>query len=240
MTIRATLLLLAALAFGVSPLLTPEFGGYDPAQFPIPQADPSVQPAGYAFSIWGAIYLWLLLSAGFGLWKRRDDPAWDAVRAPLIASLAVGAVWLPVALRSPIWATVLIWVMLVAALWALIRTPRADLWLLRAPVGLYAGWLTAASCVALGLLAAGWGWPPLGPEGWAIAFLLLALALGLAVLRARASLLYGVALVWALVAVIVRNGFDAVGITAALAALVIAGATLRQLDRQRAAERAGG
>lgn len=30
----------------------------------MPQVDPPVQPAGWAFSIWSEIYLWLIVSAG--------------------------------------------------------------------------------------------------------------------------------------------------------------------------------
>ncbi|MEM8822994.1 MAG: hypothetical protein AAGF30_05225 [Pseudomonadota bacterium] len=235
MTIRAILILLVTLAFALSPMLTPGFGGFRPDQFPVPLENPPVQPAGYAFSIWGVIYLWLTASAVFGIWKRREDPAWDATRLSLLVSLAVGAIWLSVAVNSAIWATILIWVMLAGALGALLRSPSQDLWLLRAPIGLYAGWLTAASAVSLGLIAPGWGIPPLGPQGWAIVALSIGLALGLAILRTQASLLYGVAIVWALVAVTVRNGADFVGLFALVAALIVAGATWRQLARQRTA-----
>lgn len=229
MTLRGALLLVAALAFALSPLLNPGFGGYDPALFPVPIEEPPILPAGYAFSLWGVIYLWLIVMAGFGLWRRAQDPAWDASRVPMILSLAVGATWLPVAMVSPIWATVLIWAMLVAAIWALLRTPERDLWLLRAPVGLYAGWLTAASCVSLGTTLTGWAVPPLGPSGWALACLTLALAIGAAILRARPTLTYGAAIAWALVAVTARDGATLVGIFATGAAVAVAVLTLMRL-----------
>lgn len=222
MTWRAALLLLLALAFAASPLLVPGFGGFEPGQFPVPQEDPPVQPAGYAFSIWGVIYLWLLASAGYGLWRRREDAGWDAPRGPLMLSLGVGAAWLPVALRSPLWATVLIWAMLLGALWALLRSPARDRWLLREPLGLYAGWLTAASAVAVGLIAAGWGVPPFGAEGWAAAALLLGLAIAAGTAWRAGSVAYPVAVAWALVAVTVRNGPDAVGLLALAGAAAMA------------------
>lgn len=235
MTLRAILLLLAALAFAASPLVVPGFGGYDASQLPVPIEEPPVLPAGYAFSLWGLIYLWLIVMAGFGLWRRREDAAWDATRWPLIASLAIGAIWLAVAVASPIWATVLIWAMLAAALVALLRTPDRDAWLLRAPVGLYAGWLTAASCVSLGTVLTGWAVPPLGPTGWAVACLALALAIGAAILRARPSLTYGAAIVWALVAVTARDGAGVAGLFAAGAAIAVAVLTVQRLREARAA-----
>ena len=235
MTLRAVLVLLATLAFAASPLLVPGFGGYDAAQFPTRIEAPPVLPAGYAFAIWGPIYLWLIVMAGFGLARRRDDAGWDATRWPLVASLGLGAAWLAVAVASPVWATVLIWAMLAPALLALLRTPDRDVWLLRAPVGLYAGWLTAASCVSLGTVLTGWAVPPLGPAGWAVACLALALAIGAAMLRARPSLAYGAALVWALAAVTARDGAGLAGLFAAGAAIAVAILTLQRVRAARAA-----
>jgi hypothetical protein len=202
---KAVLVAAAAFAFAAAPLAVP-FEGFDPARYPIPQEDPPVQPAGYAFSIWGPIYLWLIAHALFGLVRRADDPAWDATRWPLALSLAVGAPWLAVATRSPVWATAMIWVMLAAATLALLRTPPGqDRWLLRAPLALYTGWLTAASWVSLALLGAGWGVGP-GALGWAWIALAgaLAMTLGVAYLRPRAPF-HGAAVAWALVAVAVAN-----------------------------------
>jgi hypothetical protein len=219
---KAVFLAAAALAFAAVPLAVP-FDGFAPRAFPIPQEDPPVQPAGYAFGIWGPIYLWLIVHAGYGLVARADSPAWDGPRWPLTASLILGAAWLPVAQISPLWATVMIWAMLATALLALLRAPgRVDPWLLRAPVALYAGWLTAASWVSIGLLGAGYGVGP-GQTGWAWIGLAGALATALAVLRARAdAVLYAAAVVWALVAVAAAN----VGRDLALAVAALAGAAV--------------
>jgi len=117
------LVLIAAIGFALSPLLAPGFGGFDSGQFPFPQIEPPVQPAGYAFAIWGLIYLWLIAGAGYGMWRRRNDMDWAAMRLPLLISLAVGVTWLPVAQASAVWATILIWVMWAFAVWAVLRTP---------------------------------------------------------------------------------------------------------------------
>lgn len=201
------LVLLAAIGFALSPLLAPGFGGFDADQFPIPQIEPPVQPAGYAFAIWGLIYVLLIAGAAYGLWKRRDDPEWATMRVPLLVTLAVGITWLPIAQASAVWATVLIWVMWVFAVWAVLRSPSSggtDAWLGRVPVALYAGWLTAASCVSLGLMAAGYG----GMNQTLAAILALLIALGLAMLIARQrpdafGFLAGV--IWALIGVCVQN-----------------------------------
>lgn len=206
-TARAALLLLATLAFVVSPYFTDGFSGFDPDLFPEPQRNPPVQPAGYAFGIWGLIYVWLIGLAGFGLLRRRNDPAWDAPRLPLIVSLGAGSAWIAVANTSAVWATVLIWAMLLTALAALWRVPQGDgaaRWLGAAPVALYAGWLTAASCVSVGLMLAGFG--VTGPVVAALLALVLAVVIALGVqVRLGRSALYGVTVIWALVGVVVAN-----------------------------------
>ena len=202
--IWAVLVLLAAVAFAASPLLTPGFNGFDPQDFPVPQVDPPVQPAGYAFSIWGLIYLWLIAGAGFGLFARSDSEDWAPARPPLVLSLAVGAFWLPVANLSPIAATVMIWVMTAAALRALFLTGDMDRWWQLSPVAIYAGWLTAAASVSVGLLLAGYGLLEATPA--ALVGLGLALVLALVVqYRLHRAPLYGITVIWALVAVIVAN-----------------------------------
>lgn len=210
---------LAALAFVISPFVSSGFNGFEADQFPVPQDAPPVQPSGYAFSIWGLIYLWLLIGAGFGLIRRFEDPDWAAMRPPLAVSLAVGALWIPAAGLSPLLATGMIWVMLAAALLSLFRSGDTDRWLQQAPVAIYAGWLTAASCVALGLLLGGYGILDATPA----ALVALALALVIAVTvqyRLHRAPEYGVTVIWALVAVIVANSQP---INAAVAGLALIG-----------------
>ena len=217
-----------SVTFAASPLLVPDFGGFDAEQFPIPQDNPPVQPAGYAFAIWGVIYGWLILGLGWGLFKKPSGAQWHDMRKPLCLSLAVGSAWLTVAVASPIWASVLIWVMLLSALAALFLAPVEDTTWAAWPVGLYAGWLSAASCVSLGLLAAGYGW--LNEMTAALTFVGLAIVIGGFVQGAlgRAPT-YGIAVMWALIAVAVQNydGTPLVAYVAGGGVLVLLVPTLR-------------
>lgn len=212
----ALLTFLLAVAFALSPFLVEGFAGFDPDQFPIPQDNPPVQPAGYAFAIWSVIYGWLILGSGWGMIRASRDGQWHDMRLPLCISLAVGTTWLSVAVASPVWASVLIWVMLISALAALFMAPVADTPWAALPVALYAGWLSAAACVSLGLLVAGYGW--MDQETAALVFVALAIFIGCFVQAAlRRAPTYGVAVIWALVAVAVAN-WNAVQIVAWLAA----------------------
>ena len=205
MKTNALILLIATLAFGIAPFITPPFTGYDPGLFPVPIERPSIQPAGYAFAIWSVIYLWLIAHAVYGLWKRAENPAWDAVRLPLAVAVGVGAVWLWIAGVSAIWGTVTIWIMAAGAIIAFLRAdPAVDRWMLSGPTAIFAGWLSAASAVSTGVFIAGYGW--LSDTGSAAA--MLALVLGIAVtvqMRRPAMPVYGLTVIWALVGVIVAN-----------------------------------
>ncbi|MBW4982046.1 hypothetical protein KZZ07_05770 [Mameliella sp. CS4] len=200
----ALLCFVAALCFAASPWLVPGFNGYDPSKFPVLLEDPPVQPAGYAFAIWGLIYIWLLVGTGFGLLQRGDDVDWAPMRPPLFASLAVGTIWLPVAQWSPVLATLLIWVMLGTALVALWRAGDTDRWLQQGPVAVYAGWLSAAACVGTGVVIGGYGWMPPTPA----ALLSLSVCMALSVTmqyRLHRAPEYGMTVIWALVGVVVAN-----------------------------------
>ncbi|MCC6008995.1 MAG: tryptophan-rich sensory protein [Rhodobacteraceae bacterium] len=231
MRMKAILLFAAAVFFAVAPFLAPEFGGFQADLFPVPQDRPPVQPAGWAFGIWGVIYPWIVVHAAASLFTRDEDPAWDAPRWPMILSLWLGSAWLGAAAVNPLLATAMIWVMLAGALGGLALAPAERPLLARLPIGLYAGWLTAASCVSVGLALAGWGLT--GPVLAAVVGLVLAVAIGLWVLlwlvrEGPGRLSYGAALVWGLAGVAAANAGTAplLMLAAIAGALLLAAAAL--------------
>ncbi len=226
---KAYVTLALALSFALSPLITEPFTGFREDQLPLPQLNPAIQPAGYAFSIWGVIYLWLIAGAGFGVLKRCDNPAWGTMRLWLIVSLGIGTFWLWIANTSALWATLTIWMMLASAIAALKTAPKTDRWFGRAPVALYAGWLSAASFVSLAVLLAGNG---IGPGGLTWAYILIPVALVLAAyvqISTQGAPEYGIAVAWALIGIVVANwaGVAGVAALAGFSAGIIAGLALR-------------
>lgn len=224
--ILAIVVLIATLAFVLSPLMTSGFNGFAPDQFPVPQDNPPVQPAGYAFAIWGVIYLWLIISAVYGVLRASNDPNWHAMRLPLAISLVVGAFWIKAANDAPTLATVMIVLMAAAAVTAMLRAGTAQPWVLARPIALYAGWLTAATGVAIGVLLGGYA--ILSAQAAAILCLGGVLLVALIVQSVRpGEWAYPAAIIWALVGVIVAN-LPAPNVPViALAALGIAALTLR-------------
>lgn len=223
----ALIILLATAAFLVAPAVTPPFTGYAPGLFPVAFGRPFIQPAGYAFSIWGVIYLWLAAHAVWGLW-RRGDPAWARVRPSHLVALVLGAAWLALAGSWPITATVTILVMAAAGITSFLRADQGqDLWLAQAPLGLFAGWLTAASAVSTGVVLTGYGL--LSNTASALILLAAVLAVALAVQSRRPAMpTYSAAVTWAILGVAAANWTDqpALAWTALAAAMLQAAAAL--------------
>ncbi len=196
--------LLAALAFAIGPFLVPDFQGFAPEFFPIPQLKPPLQPAGFAFGIWGVIYLWLIVGAVFGVWRRPKDRQWARMRPALGLSMVIGAAWLPIAQNDPVIACAMIWAMWAFAILALLRAPNLDRAMAAWPVGLYAGWLSTAACVATGLNLAGFG--ILDPELTALVMMATAIAIAACIqLILKGAPTYGFAVIWAMYGIFVAN-----------------------------------
>ena len=223
-TLIAWGVLALSVAFAAAPLVTSPFTGFTADQLPVPQIDPPVQPAGWAFSIWGLIYLWLIVSAAYGVRKRPRAEDWRRARLPLLMALGIGTPWLAIANASAIWATITIFIMAAGAIGAFLTAPERDVWLARVPYGIFAGWLSAASLVSLGSTAAGYGLV-MNQTGWAILCIILATLLALAVQsrRPRAAS-YGLTVAWALMAIVVANGFNVPGVVALASLAAVLGA----------------
>ena len=215
MTLRSLLVLLLTASFGAAPFLTAPFTGYPPETFPVVIDRPAIQPAGYAFSIWSVIYLWLIAHAVMGFWKRAKSIDWDDTRLPLSAALAFGTVWLWIAPNFPMIATIVIIFMLIAALSAfLVADEFYDRWILSAPLGLFAGWLSAASAVSVGILLAGYRILSNADAAFVMLGVILVLAYVVQYLRPEMPT-YGIAVIWALIGVVVVNLRDHIIVSAA-------------------------
>ncbi len=197
-----------------------------------------VVPAGYAFAIWGPLFL---AAITYGIWQalpsQRDNPLLVQVRPPLAWAFALNNAWMLVSqLAGNGWHLVIILFSAVACLLvALDMVVRADprrgvdRWLVRPLVGVWAGWASAAAFANVSITArwAEFGWFGLSETGAAVLVIATAVAGGAAALRwMRGDLGYAFALVWALAAIVVGNTWQraenpAVVVTAAAGIAVV-------------------
>lgn len=211
----------ATVVFALSPFLTREFAGYRPEQFPVVLDFRPVQPAGWAFSIWGLIYIWLIAGSLWGWLNAPRDCYWQNMRVPLLMSLGLGIFWIATANSAPILATIMILAMAVLAIVAMLRAGDDDrVWQVR-PVALYAGWLTAATGVSTGVVLSGYG--VLTAQTAALCMLAATLLVAMTIQSRRpAEWAYPAAIIWALSGVIAANLPDGNWPVVALSAVGIA------------------
>lgn len=221
---------LAALSFAAAPFVTEPFSGYTAEQLPVPQPDPVIQPPGWAFSIWGLIYAWLVVGALYGVIRARDRASWTPMRPALLVALLIGTAWLSIAGASAIWGTVTLFLMAGAALVALLRTSREDWAWQAAPVGLFAGWLTAASGVSLAVTLPGFGVLEAYVAG--LTSLIAVIVVAAAVTAAKPWVwTYAIGSGWALLGVVItgqQQGNLLIAGLAAVGLVILAGLVVRE------------
>ncbi len=222
------------------------FGPFNDGNFAGEEATELFAPAGYAFAIWGVIYLGLF---GLGIWQglpgqAKSLPARRA--APWLSATALGNLAWIVAAGSE--ATVLLTLpiaiyMMVTAWAAFFRLavgnaglPAVERWL-HVALRIYLGWLAVAVIAnsAVVLNALGWdGWG-VSPEAWTV----IMLAAGAVVAwevgrRVNHDNVYRGVFVWAFVAIFAgQRAFPVVAWSALAAAAAVSAMILATLPRRR-------
>ena len=171
-------------------------------------------PAGYVFSIWGIIYLGLLL---FTIWQARGLFSSGPLRSPAAASL--GGWFLLSSVANASW--IVAWhyeqlglslLLMATILFSLIQIYQitdgnARLSVIeRIPFSIYLGWISIATIanVTTLLVDAEWGTWGLGEITWTMIMTSTGAILALIFLWFRSDLLYAGVVIWALVGIINR------------------------------------
>lgn len=224
--------------------------GQSPAEFAA-DSDATLRVAGYAFAIWGVIYLWLLVYAFRQLFTRAGGEA--PIRRHLgwpsaLAMFGIGTWVVAAAFDQELGTIILIvgsllilLVPLLANSSAIRALPRGDRerWLTVWPVTLLAGWLTVAAPVNVITVVTGNGDLPtaLSPTGWAILAVVAVALIALFVTSRLRTLAYGLPIAWGLtgafVAEQVRNPLLAQVAIGAAVTVLVGSATLVLLGTGR-------
>lgn len=198
----------------------------------------TLRAAGYAFSIWSVIYAGLVVYAIYQILPRRAEPALlAAVGWPSVVAAFGCGLWIIASAADLDWASVAIILTSAGAMvFGLARAQAAGLgqtgWPRRSvlwPLGLLAGWLTAAA--ALNILTVLTAKGLIGPDSAQTAALAgvvgvtAAALIGAMIVRVGA---YGLAVGWGLAAVAVAEAGPKplVALTALAAAAVVLGVSL--------------
>lgn len=209
---RRSLFVLAAALFAVAvPAVLMTTGlGLSAEEF-ARDGNTTLRAEGYAFAIWGVIYLGMI---AYAVWQvlpsTRETPALKDIAWPSVVAMAGCALWIAASAIDAKALTVLIIVTSAATLIAGLRSASAHRrelskvgrFLIFWPLGLLAGWLTIASAINILTVATAWGWitPQMARPAGLIGIVVVLLIGGNVVWRLR-HLAYGLPISWGLVAV---------------------------------------
>ncbi len=210
----------------LSPINGETIGEISNTQF----AGVQIVPANYAFAIWGVIYLGLI---AFGLYQllpaQQNHVGIRQARPLLIVACVAQAVWVILFLYRQFWLSVLAMLAILLPLILLylrlqIASPvnRAEKWLVQMPFSIYLGWISVATIVnvALALYSQDWNGGGLSAEIWTVILMLTAATVGGLINIRRQDAAYPLVIVWALLAIAVKQaGIPLVATTAAVLAI---------------------
>jgi len=191
-----------------------------------------ITPAGFTFSIWGIIYVLLLVFVVFQLLPRHRQDAFHRQISYLFALSSVfNIVWLFLWQYDYITVTVALMFALLASLVAIYlrlqigksKAPLREKLCVHLPFSVYLGWITVASIanVATALVSVNWDGFGISEATWAVLVIAIALMITLAVLATRRDSAYGLVIIWALTGIAVnQSGNPEVVTTAEISAII--------------------
>lgn len=213
------LVVLAAAVFAVVVPIVQNLGGFGLSQAEFAaDGNQTLQVAGYAFSIWGLLYLGLLAYAGRQALPQTGESllinrmGWPSA----VAMFGIG-LWIVVAALNLKAASVaVIFASLLALLVPLLATAKTirttgvmdrDRWFLIWPLAALAGWLTIAAPLNLITTATAFDALPAfaSPTAWAIAAIVVTVLVGIEVTLYLRTMAYALPIAWGLVGAFVAE-----------------------------------
>lgn len=188
-------------------------------------------PAGYVFSIWGLIYLGLILFAIYYVLPRNsDNPRLKRIYAWFGLSCLANIVWLVLWHYEQFPLTLLAMVILLLSLIGIylqlgigkVKVSKGELWLVHVPFSIYLGWVSVATIANVTSLLDflnwnGWG---IQPQIWAVIMLIVGTVLAVLMAVTRKDVAYLLVFVWAFSGIAIKHSATPI---VAVAAWVTAG-----------------
>ncbi len=191
-------------------------------------------PASYAFAIWGLIYLGLIALGIYQLLPaQRRNPTLMRMGYLLVWACLAQVIWVFLFLSRlfPLSLVAMLGILLPLILIYLRlgenqqRILRREQWFIHRPISVYLGWITVATVlnVALTLYDLNWGGWGISPSIWTTIAIIVSSAIATTAAIQRQDAAYTLVIVWALVAIAVKQqAVPIISITAIVAAIILA------------------
>jgi hypothetical protein len=173
-------------------------------------------PAGYVFSIWGLIYVGLILYAIYqALPAQRENPRLRATGYLFVLSCLANMAWLFLWHYEVFLLTVVAMgalLLLLIAIYLRLGIGRAavstaEKWLVQLPFSIYLGWISVATIANMTSVLdyLNWGGWGISPEIWTVIMLLVGTGLAFGLAFSRGDLAYGLVIIWAYAGIAVKH-----------------------------------
>lgn len=173
-------------------------------------------PAGYVFSIWGLIYLFLI---GYSIFQalpaQRENPTLQKSGYLYVGSALANIIWIFLWHYEFFPLSVVAMLTLLGCLIAIYlrlgvgkaQVPTAEKWLVHITFSIYLGWITVATIANITTLLdylewGGWG---ISPEVWTLLMLAAATVISGIMSFTRADIAYTLVLIWAFIGITVKH-----------------------------------
>ncbi len=190
-------------------------------------------PAGFAFSIWGIIYLGLNAFTVYqALPSQIDNPRLVKIRKLVVLNGLCNSVWLPLFHYEYMPLSVVVMLVL---LYTLIQiniilyqdkaTSNTEKWLVGVPFGIYWGWICVATVANVSILLTTTTWFGFGVSApmWSVIMIVVATVIGLWAYFKMSNLAYILVFVWAFLAIFKMQSDTQIVAKTALAAAGVVG-----------------
>ena len=194
-------------------------------------------PAGYAFAIWGIIFLALFIFAAYQIYltvirKRTFNFISQSGLWFAIATAGTG-LWVMVWLYDYTLVSVFVMLLILFSLFKIVVNTNMERWRAPArtiifgwwPISIFAGWIAVATIANISayLSKLGWDGGPLSPENWTLVMIAIASLINIILIFTRGMREFALVGVWALVAIYVRHqySYETIAMTALVGAVII-------------------
>lgn len=191
-----------------------------------------ITPAGYAFAIWGVIYLTLAFFGFFQLRKGRNIRFYNMIWPYFMVNAVANGLWLLAFQHELLGASVVIMAVLLITLILIFRLfyrfkkvlSTTHRYFFHVPFGIYFGWISVASIlnVSVWLTSLNLSFFTGAEELWALIMLIIGFGLALFMLLSQKDYIYALTFVWAYVAIMVAHmDVDMVRYPAKIGAIIL-------------------
>jgi hypothetical protein len=189
-------------------------------------------PAGYVFSIWGLIYLGLIVYAVFqALPAQRSNPRLRSIGTLFLVASAANIAWIFLWQYLYFGLTMVAMLILLGALVGIYlrldigrsNPPRSERWLVNLTFSIYLGWITVATIANATALLNYLNWNGFGisDQAWLVIMLAAALVIAGLVAFTRRDVAYLLVLAWAFAGIAIKHAATPAVSTAAWLATAI-------------------